>query len=377
MGIAGKIRYVLTVARDASVKASLSVPGLWKASVRVIEPWALKLSVRGEGTRGMVDFATAIDCCLDLYLSDKEKNDRAVREALKHDLVRSYFLYHSNPEEYFLFDFRTSSHAVRKSYLTRIDKDNAMIKRVGTGENYQLLHNKYKFYEKFKPMFNRDACVLRKGKEADEFTEFCRKNKRYIAKPLCGRGGGGVTIREHDGTEEGIASEAEFLFSQSDEWICEEVIRQDPRMSVLNASSVNTVRIYSFMNKRGFFVFETDIRMGREGFDVDNACSGGITAGLDPKTGKVITQAFDKHNNFYSEHPDNHLVLTEFQVPEWDKLIEAAKKAHGMIPFYPYVGWDFALSDKGWQLVEGNWGNPIAQFINKKGIRKEFFDLID
>jgi len=378
MNALSKIRNILAKIWFKAVKAGLSLNAFWKPVEKLIEPWALKLPVLGDGTKGMIPFGDAIESGMDLYLPETEKNDKALRETLKHDMVRSFFLYNANPEEYFLYDFRNSSHEVRGSFLTRMDKDNAMIKRVGLGENYQLLHNKFKFYEKFKTMFNREVCVLRKGTDnSADFAEFCKNNPRYIAKPLCGRGGTDVMIRETDGTAEGSKAEAEHLLSLADEWICEELIRQDPRMAVLNASSVNTVRIYSFMNKRGFFVFETDIRMGRSGFDVDNACSGGITAGVDPKTGKVMTKAFDKNNNYYTEHPDNHVSLVDFQVPDWDKLIENVKKVHEMIPFYPYVGWDFALSENGWQLVEGNWGNPIGQFISKKGIKKEFFELID
>ena len=42
-----------------------------------------------------------------------------------------------------------------------------------------------------------------------------------------------------------------------------------------------------------------------------------------------------------------------------------------------YVAFDFALSDSGWCIVEGNWGDLFLQQLSlKKGLRKEFVSLL-
>ena len=44
---------------------------------------------------------------------------------------------------------------------------------------------------------------------------------------------------------------------------------------------------------------------------------------------------------------------------------------------HKYVGFDFALTDEGWVVVEGNWGNFPHQVCLGKGIRKEFEQLMN
>lgn len=49
-----------------------------------------------------------------------------------------------------------------------------------------------------------------------------------------------------------------------------------------------------------------------------------------------------------------------------------AEEIHAMVPDQPYIGWDFALSDKGWMLVEGNWGQFMSEWADKEGIKDKF-----
>ena len=60
----------------------------------------------------------------------------------------------------------------------------------------------------------------------------------------------------------------------------------------------------------------------------------------------------------------------------WDELLEYAEQIHRKVPHHKYVGWDFALSDKGWMLVEGNWGQFVSQYNDHIGLKKQFFELL-
>lgn len=43
-----------------------------------------------------------------------------------------------------------------------------------------------------------------------------------------------------------------------------------------------------------------------------------------------------------------------------------------------YIGWDFALTERGWVLIEGNWGQYVAQqSALGKGLRTEFDKYIN
>lgn len=53
-------------------------------------------------------------------------------------------------------------------------------------------------------------------------------------------------------------------------------------------------------------------------------------------------------------------------------MVEALHKS--TLRFNKFIGFDFALSNKGWCLIEGNWGQMINQYADKQG-RKEEFEL--
>ena len=50
---------------------------------------------------------------------------------------------------------------------------------------------------------------------------------------------------------------------------------------------------------------------------------------------------------------------------------------HGQDSFISYIGWDCALSDKGWCLIEGNWGQFDSESADKEGIKQKFDSLFD
>ena len=46
------------------------------------------------------------------------------------------------------------------------------------------------------------------------------------------------------------------------------------------------------------------------------------------------------------------------------------------MPEQKYIGWDFALTDKGWVLIEGNWGQLVGQYATKVGVKDLFMKYI-
>ena len=66
-----------------------------------------------------------------------------------------------------------------------------------------------------------------------------------------------------------------------------------------------------------------------------------------------------------------------FAIPAWDDLLSLAEKLAKVVPEQKYVGWDFALTDNGWILVEGNTrGQFLHQYCEKKGCRKAIESVI-
>lgn len=153
---------------------------------------------------------------------------------------------------------------------------------------------------------------------------------------------------------------------------------QDAAMARWNSSSVNTIRLCSFRNNNDVSIAYPFIRVGRKGSIVDNGGQGGIFASIDIQTGVICTDGGDEIGNVYPLHPDSSVPFKGVQIPQWKELLDMCREVHASLPseFY-YVGFDFALTAKGWMLIEGNWGQFVAQQTTlHRGLRKEFEDLM-
>ena len=108
---------------------------------------------------------------------------------------------------------------------------------------------------------------------------------------------------------------------------------------------------------------------------MDNAGAGGVFGAVDTATG-VITNVSDEFHHTFTKHPDTGISLVGFQVPKWKEACEKAITLAGLIPDCHFVGWDLALTEKGWVMVEGN-HQPflIYQIATGKGLRREFTKL--
>lgn len=157
----------------------------------------------------------------------------------------------------------------------------------------------------------------------------------------------------------------------------EGVIEQSSAMAQWNKTSVNTVRIPSFKSNGKISVLQPFFRTGRKGQVVDNAGAGGILCVIDETSGVVKSDGFDEHMHTFEVHPDSGIKYMGWQIPDWQKLMELVKIIHQLLPDkFKYVGFDFAHTDNGWDLIEGNWGQFIGQIAEQKGIKNKFDEYL-
>ena len=95
--------------------------------------------------------------------------------------------------------------------------------------------------------------------------------------------------------------------------------------------------------------------MGRGGV-VDNFHAGGIAATIDIPSGMVCTSAADLDGNTFEENPYSGKKIKGYQIPNWDRIIETCKEITGKVSGVNLVGWDFAITPDGVDLIEGNPG---------------------
>ena len=325
------------------------------------------IRVLGGGISGQVDES------IRTFVPTDRQQDVAYINKLKKDIKRKYALDLVKPYEYFLLGFNNNKKEVCDSYLTDIVKDLYCCKYAGL-EKFQELKDKFLFYERMQKYFLREACKRRTIADKEAFMAFVKKHNRFIAKPNGGSFGKDTNIYSVTDNAEQLLNE---LIKDGTEWILEELIVQVAEMGQFNPTSVNSVRIPTFRTKKGIKVFGCFMRTGRSGSVVDNAGVGGIFAKVDEETGVIVSDGCTESGDRFDLHPDSKVQFKGFQIPRWNELHDLAIECHTMIPDHKYVGWDFALTENGWVLMEGNWGQFLCQQVSsQKPMKKQFVELI-
>lgn len=298
-------------------------------------------------------------------------------KSIRIDMVYSYLLYGATPLEYVLFNFKNKKHSQRRDFLTDKEKDILSIKYTGFDKCKTDLQDKYHFYQLLPSYFKRGVFKLEKGTTYKQFEDFCIQERNCFIKPI--NASYGIGAMKYSYSLNSCRSVFNKLTQQLDNntFIVEGLIEQDNRLSVFNASSVNTVRLPTIINKSGFHVIGPFLRTGRTGSIVDNGGGGGIFSAIDEQTGLVISKGMDENGNYYEKHPDSGICFKNFQVPEWKALLALAEEIHSKMIGHKYIAWDFAYTSNGWVLIEGNWGQFISQFALDIGLRKRFENLMN
>lgn len=313
------------------------------------------------------------------FLTKSELADTRLKKEIEKDIWQCRKIYDIKAEEYFLFGFRGKSSDYRSSFLPDNVKDSVLIKIVGADVFWRELKDKYNFFQLTKNWFRRDVMLINQPSSMDnmqEFKLFAHEHPYMFIKENSGSLGKNAGL--YHVTED---KEAEKLYNDliqnSDKWIVEEPIKQSQEMALWNDSSVNTVRIPAILNNDKWTILGAFFRTGRKGSVVDNAGAGGIFACVNAENGKLTTDGIDEVGTYYVKHPDSGLNYKGWQIPRWSELLAVAEEAHRSIPWHKYVGWDFALTEKGWVLVEGNWGQFVSQYNDHIGLKKRFFELLE
>lgn len=91
-----------------------------------------------------------------------------------------------------------------------------------------------------------------------------------------------------------------------------------------------------------------------------------------------MTRIYDELGNRYVVHPDTKKPTVGFSIPQWEMAVDLSLKLSPVVPGSVYIGWDLALTDKGWVMVEGNSRGRFICFhmVIQNGFRKELEGLL-
>ena len=321
-------------------------------------------------------------------LISRESMDRAIRAFLSEepapverarieaDMLDAAEKFGFDANEYFLLQLSGKSDSQRAAYIS--DFEHVFIcEKLNKARNQAVFDDKAQTYRVFGRYYGRDCAFIAAGADTGRaLAEFAQRHGRFIVKPVHLAGGKGIEILD-TAVPDSVEKLAERICSRYRYGVfVEELIRQTEAMEKLHPASVNTVRVPTVRMDDGVLLFHPFLRVGRGDAFVDNAGSGGIICALDPDTGEVVA-ARDELGRSYPVHPDSGEKLVGFRVPRWEEAVALAKTLAGTIPTNRYTGWDLALTDEGWIMIEGNArGQFVWQYATLEGCRDEVDDIL-
>ena len=213
-------------------------------------------------------------------------------------------------------------------------------------------------------------CCNNAGISIDEFIQI---KGRYFCKPSKGICGRGIFVFENteririNNVTYSETEAKEFLLSAfKDSYVIQDVLVQHPALSVLHASSVNTIRIITGKNKTNNQVeFVTGfLRIGGGDSVMDNIAGGGIAVGINFETGFLDHFGFMFNNNKsqrIKEHPVLHIPFDSIQIPHLHEAINSSIRLHERLDCLRFIGWDVAITPESISFIEGNDNPGLSQ----------------
>lgn len=166
-----------------------------------------------------------------------------------------------------------------------------------------------------------------------------------------------------------------ILTEYTGDYVIQEVLTQFHETARFNQSSLNTFRLSTLLLNGRFSVCTAMLRFGTPGNIVDNVGAGGACVGINDD-GSLMPFGFNKAGEKLEEW--NGLKFKGLKISLFNKIVEAARKAHYDIPLCAFVGWDLALDSNGEvNLIEANIEWPGLFFEQLANARPAFRDRFE
>lgn len=286
------------------------------------------------------------------------------------DICWSFILYGARPRDYVMFEFYYQNHRRRNQCFTTF-RFFKLTKKLDKLNKNAINSNKEVELKLYAPFIKRSWLCVDSGTTKDSILAFISNNSKVIVKPNGGTYGKGIFMINGESDEN-----LKILLDRqkTEKFILEEVVENIEEIAKFNRSSLNTFRVFTFIKSNGDYdLLAVILRVGRPGSVVDNWAAGGIIYNFDLQTGICDQPGRDKNMNKYIFHPGTEYQMIGYKLPMFSELKKYVSELVKVVPEARYVGWDIALTPKGFDLIELNCpgGNDILQASGKY-----FYDYI-
>ncbi|MGI6403069.1 MAG: sugar-transfer associated ATP-grasp domain-containing protein [Oscillospiraceae bacterium] len=182
--------------------------------------------------------------------------------------------------------------------------------------------------------------------------------QRFVIKPAI-YSGEGVDIFFYKKGQDHIDIQG-LMKSYGSNYIVQEVMEQHEVLKSIHRESLNTIRVISFLFRGEVHISSAILRMGVAGSRLDNVSAGGLACPILPD-GRLAKEAVNKQSQRVTSHPGG-AVFEQIEVPSYQRVLEAVRRAHKNIPHFRIIGWDFAIDPAGDPvLIEYNGAPALNQ----------------
>lgn len=141
--------------------------------------------------------------------------------------------------------------------------------------------------------------------------------------------------------------------------VCEH-IEQNNYAGKIFSGSVNTIRLLTMVDKCTGepFIAGAVHRFGtNKTAPVDNWIRGGIVCFIEPDNGvlgKGVTPPINGNANWHDHHPETGEKIVGKKIEGWETLVVDIMNLCKKLDHTPYIGWDIAVTDDGFCVIEAN-----------------------
>ena len=183
--------------------------------------------------------------------------------------------------------------------------------------------------------------------DLESVKSICDKYGTLFIKPTIETGGGkGVSaFNLNDNVPNTEKKEfGQVLKDYNKNFIIQKKVEQHEIMSSLNPTSLNTLRVVSYLKNNEVFILSSIVRMGIKGSIIDNSSAGGVSCGIKPN-GSLKETGF-KMSGEKSDSTSTGIKFGEIRLPFMTIVHDEVKKLHREVPYFKMVSWDLAVDTK-------------------------------
>ena len=163
----------------------------------------------------------------------------------------------------------------------------------------------------------------------------------------------------HNGIDEKTGESVQKILRRyGRNYTVQEYIQQHDTFSALHPSSLNTIRLITYIVNEAICHVPLAARIGSGKSEVDNIHAGGICVGVEDSgclKSQAIRLGYGDKNEKFTEHPDTHVIFGKHRLCNISQLISSAYALHAKTPQLGIISWDFTIDSNGIPvLIEAN-----------------------